>query len=119
MNKYWDKPQTIRQAVDYICDMMDEEGIEYIQNNSSASIHHTAGRFIRNDFGLWDKEAPIVQDAIKNYGIAHADDISGLIYSWVWAIYRKEEFDPVKEYEIFHKHWKMFGMTSLEAGGIK
>lgn len=112
------EPQTIRELVVYLCSQLRKEGRDYILANDSSSIHFSAGMSLRNDFGLWNKESPLVQDAIKTYGIAHADDISGLVYDWVWAIIRSEEFNPLLCVERFHKHWKQFGQTSLEAGGI-
>ena len=113
----YDNLQTIDEVVDMICDGLDEEGYEFVINNNPSSIHHGAGRRLRNECKLWDRESPIVQDAIEKYGIGHADDISGLIYRIVWAKIKKEDVGEtiINFLAEITKHWKMFGLTPLTA----
>lgn len=113
-------PSTIAAAVDAIVVSIDETEREFIRSESRShlAVHHTVGRYIRNAWSLWDPDSPIKRDAIATYRIAHADDISGLILSWVAAKVRDEEFNPFAECERFHQHWASCDMTSLEAGGV-
>lgn len=113
-------PTTIAEAVDRIVTGLSDQDRDFIKKNSPSAVHFSAGMAMRNAWGLWKKDSPIKLDAIDKYKIAHADDISGLIHSWVWARVRGEDFDPVKHCDTFHEHWrKTSNMTSLEAGGVK
>lgn len=112
------EPTTIREAVNVLVSGLSDSELKFIRENDSSSVHHTVGRNIRNEWGLWNINSPLRLDAVNTYKIAHPDDISGLIFAWVWALVRNETFDPYKECERFHKHWEQqSGMTSLEAGG--
>ena len=110
-------PSTIKDAVIQILASLNEEDKEFIRKHPSCSIHHGTGTWFRNNWSLWE-DSPLKRDAISKYKIAHADDISGLIFDWVWAKVRGEKFDPVVYCERFHKHWAKFGKTSLQAGGV-
>ena len=44
-----------------------------------ASAHFTVGMMLRNEWSLWEKDTILVRWFKENYGIDHADDISGLI----------------------------------------
>lgn len=110
-------PSTIKEAVDHIVSTLSESEKEYIRNHDPASIHFGSGMGMRNDWSLWEKETPLKRDAVDTYKIAMADDLSGLIFDWVWAIVREEPFDPIQYCERFHEHWKQYGTTSLQAGG--
>ena len=111
-------PPTIKSAVDRLITSLDEADRNFIRfTNNPCAIHYDAGRSIRNDWSLWSNDTPLKRDAATTYGIAHADDISGLIWAWVWAIVRSEYFDPEKHCEQYHKHWAKFGLDPLVAGG--
>lgn len=111
-------PSTIKDAVNHIVESLSIEDRQFIEAyNNNASVHHTIGRYIRNNWSLWGKDSPLKRDAVNTYGIAHADDISSLVLDWVYHIVNKEEFNPHQAVKKFHEHWGSFGMTSLEAGG--
>lgn len=113
-------PSTVEAAVQGVVDALDENEktvIRSFADLSSATCHHGTGRFVRNNWSLWEPDSPLKRDAVEKYGIAHADDISGLIFEWAFARVRGEEFDPVAYCERFHEHWRRYGKTSLEAGG--
>jgi hypothetical protein len=111
-------PSTVSDAVDMIVGSLSDEERDLIANTSEpASIHHTVGRFIRNSWSLWENDSPLKRDAVERYGIAHADDISGLIFHWVWSRIWEMEFDPVAHCQRYHDHWRRQGTNSLEAGG--
>lgn len=39
------------------------------------SLHHSLGRHLRNEFGLWTKDTPLYEEC-KSLGLEHADDMS-------------------------------------------
>lgn len=114
-------PSTIEEAINHIVESLDEKECEFIRSSGdSVVIHHTVGRYIRNNWSLWSPDTPLKRDAVETYQIAHADDISGLIFDWVYAKVQGIPFDPQECCERFHEHWaqaQFGGQTSLEAGG--
>jgi len=111
-------PNSVATAVEALVVSLEKDDIEYIRSTKGTSGHFTIGMAIRNSWSLWEKETPIVQDAIKTYKIAHGDDISGLIFAWAWAKVRGEDFDPLAFVERYHEHWAKTGKTSIEAAGL-
>ncbi len=113
-------PESVEAAVNTVIDRMSDEDkakIQAMDDDRSYEYHHTVGRYLRNDWSLWEPDTPIKRDAVASYGIAHADDISGLILSWVWAKIRSIDFDPKKYCESYHEHWRACGTDALTAGG--
>jgi hypothetical protein len=102
-------PRDLDSAINLLVNDLKEEDREFIKNNESISLHHGLGRSIRNAWNLWDKETHLVQWFIKNLGICHADDISGIIFTGVWQKVLNQYFDPLKEVERYHRHWKACG----------
>jgi len=112
-------PSTVEAAVDHIVEELSDIDRHFILDNSDNPhmTHHGFGRYIRNNWSLWEPDSPLKRDAVEKYKIAHADDISGLIFEWVWHKVMARDFDPKAHCEQYHKHWKKTGHTSLEAGG--
>ena len=107
-------------AVDTVVNRMSDEDktkIQAMTSDQSYEYHHTVGRYLRNNWSLWEPDSAIKRDAVASYGIAHADDISGLILSWVWAKVQGIDFDPKKCCEHYHEHWRSCGTDALTAGG--
>lgn len=118
-------PTTIPEAIKYLYSELPPESIEFAKNNDSASIHHTAGRALRNDWNLWNKESPLNKDFCERYGLfGHGDDISGIIYCGLWAKIRGEDMNEAikKEVEVYKNHWTEMGLdpkTGEETGKPK
>ena len=112
-------PSTVEAAVRHIVESISDEERDLIQEDRDVGfkVHHTIGRYIRNNWSLWEKGTPLKEDAVHTYGIAHADDISGLIIDWVAALVRADDFDPQVACQRFHAHWKKLETDSLKAGG--
>ena len=111
-------PSTVKMAVDMIVSRLtDEDRKAILASKESHCVHHTIGRYLRNNWSLWEPDTPLKRDAVNSYGIAHPDDISGLILSWVWAKVHERPFDPVEAVKVYHEHWKKAGIDSLTAGG--
>lgn len=110
-------PSTIEEAVNRIVANVTEEECEAIRQSSTAEHHFSVGMSLRNHWSLWDNDSPLKRDAAAKYGIAHADDISGLMLEWARARICGIEFDPILHCEQYHEHWAKYGKTSLQAGG--
>ncbi len=83
----------------------------------SDNDHFGIGLSVRNQWSLWELDSPLKRDAATRYGIAHTDDISGLILAWAKAMAADGSFSPIEHCKRYHEYWGQLGTTSLEAGG--
>jgi len=74
-------------------------------------FHFNAGMGLRNDLGLWHKQSILHQHFLTRFGIAHADDMSGLIFDAVWCKVHEIPFDPKPIIQKYRKHWKKQGLN--------
>jgi hypothetical protein len=110
-------PSTIEAAVDQLVASLTDQDREQIRQSDSIGLHHSSGRFLRNNWSLWEPSTPIKLDAVSKYGINHADDLSGLILAWLFAKVRGDEsFDPVEHCKQYHEHWRSMGIDPAKAG---
>ena len=112
-------PSTIRAAVQMLVDSLSKAELEVVRATDASEHHFPGGQVLRNGWSLWEADSPLKHDAVDTYKIAHADDISGLILAWAFALARNEPFDPQEHCLIYHEHWQHCRLTSLEAGGWK
>lgn len=70
-------PTNVDDAVDKLSDRMSDEDKEYLIQNGPVSVHHSLGRWIRNEWGLW-AGGPL-HDHMVGLGITHPDDMSDYI----------------------------------------
>ena len=110
-------PSTVRSAVQMLVDSLSDADLAVVQATEAGEHHFQVGQGLRNGWSLWATDSPLKRDAVANYKIAHADDISGLILAWAFALARREPFDPQQHCQIYHEHWQRYGLTSLQAGG--
>lgn len=70
-------------------------------------IHHGVGRWIRNNWNLWEQDSPLLNVIFKEFGIRHADDVSSLIAMCAWQKMKGEEITPVEWAKGFKEYWEM------------
>jgi len=104
-------PNTLEEAIDGLVQLATDTGeIEFVRiqqpDELMATIHHGFGTAVRNYFGLWFEESPVVQDIYKRYGVKHGDDCSGLILQGAIAKMQGTTFDFEKEAKSYKEHWK-------------
>jgi hypothetical protein len=110
-------PSNLDEAVSIIKDHLDEEDLNYIKSESnSSSVHFSFGMHIRNEWFLWNKKSKLVKWFKKEYGIDHADDISGLIIATVWRDVKKQPRNCKELAESYVYYWKK--MKELNKKGI-
>jgi hypothetical protein len=71
-----------------------------------ARVHFTVGLMLRNEWSLWETDTILVKWFKENYGIEHADDLSGLILD---CLVRDIQGLPRRDKELAKKyidHWK-------------
>ena len=104
------KPTTLHEAVDSVIDQLTEKDIKFIKENSDNTAHFGLGRFMHNEWGLWDKDAILPTYFRDAYKIWHADDMSGLILHGVWCKVRDVQTEYGKVVVRYHTHWKGYGL---------
>lgn len=74
-------PKTVEEAMVVLDKMLDPEDKEYLLTAEKAAImvHHTLGRWIRNNWGFWGDEDTELMTYFKKKGIKHPDDMSHYI----------------------------------------
>ncbi len=113
-------PTTIAAAVDVlVAAMTDEELSEISRGATTAMAHHGLGRWLRNNWSLWDLTTPLNRDAVKTYGLAHGDDLSSLILNWAWAKIEQggSVFEPQAHAEELKEYWKNRDTDALTVAG--
>jgi len=81
------RPVTIKEAFDDLdrCFLDKDAQILFASVTEAAGMicfHSNLGRHIRNEWGLWEESS--LAQLLNNYGLTHADDMSGAILSAYW-----------------------------------
>lgn len=74
-------PTTLEEAFDALDKMLSDEDKEYLQKNPDEApirLHHSLGRHLRNEWGLWS-DSVLKTHLMEVHGIKHPDDMSGFI----------------------------------------
>ena len=75
-------PNNIEEAFAELDRMLQQDDKDYIIEVGQIAMHHTLGRWIRNNWGLWDDEANDLKRIFTEIGISHPDDMSNYIIKW-------------------------------------
>ena len=71
---------------------------------TTASLHHTAGREIRNKWKLWGNSE--LENWFQSIGVWHPDDMSSIILDSFVKVLRKEPIDLEEQVKIYQDYWK-------------
>jgi len=80
-------PRTVAEAVQAILWAMSQNEknlTRSLTKDKLASLHHTLGMRIRNEFGLWDDNYELLMSS----GMVHPDDASRVILEALWEAVR-------------------------------
>ena len=91
MNEIWpeliqktiEPPKTITETVDRLLTVLDPEhkaAIAAMPHEELINLHFSLGMAIRNAFGFWDSQSPL----LNSYVPMHPDDISDQIIHELW-----------------------------------
>lgn len=70
-------PKTVDEAVKTLAKIVSKEDRDYLLENGAISMHHSLGRWIRNEWGLWTGSE--LKNELKKKGFEHPDDMSNYI----------------------------------------
>jgi hypothetical protein len=90
-----------------LSNLLNDDDIEYIRVGrlTTAQLHHSLGRWIRNNWGLWAKDSEIFQ-FFSDLGLHHPDDMSSIILDSFAAKLKGEEFDLDGAVKYYQEYWK-------------
>lgn len=80
-----------------------------IKDIEQFELHHTLGRFIRNQLRLWDNDTELAQ-WFFHHGIWHADDMSAIIIGAAIAKIRGTAFDLENKVKYYKDYWSASGV---------
>lgn len=72
------KPTNLAEAIKILDEQLFKEDKEYLLEHNALLVHHSLGRWIRNNFGLWEENS-ILKENIGKLGYTHPDEISNYI----------------------------------------
>jgi len=72
-------PNNLKQAIEYLDKEFTKRDKEYLLENGALLVHHSLGRWIRNNWGLWNEEDNELKANLKKLGYEHPDDMSNYI----------------------------------------
>lgn len=74
---YMKRPTNTEEAIAELDKMLSDEDNQYLKDNGAISVHHTLGRWIRNEWGLW--KGSMLKANLEKEGFSHPDDMSNHI----------------------------------------
>jgi len=99
------KPETIPDAVLQILNAPDADNLK---DEDPASFHHLTGRWMRNNWGLWDTESKLHKE-FNAIGIFHPDDMSGIILETAHRILNGKWADVAGQVMGYQRYWAKMG----------
>lgn len=99
------EPRTIAEAVEKI---LSAEDVALLKTTEASSFHHTTGRWIRNDWGLWNTNGPLHKE-FNAIGIFHADDMSGIVLEIAHRILNGYPIDLAGQVNHYKAYWAKMG----------
>ena len=82
-------PKTMDDATNRVIEMISEiqlSDLKSTQFDDLIGLHHMLGRWIRNEFGLWNADSPL----LREIGTSCADEASGRIIEAVWKLIQED-----------------------------
>lgn len=105
-------PETLNECFIALKNLLPDEDLNKIIKSENKDImhtlHHTLGRWIRNNWGLWKGKNKLVK-IFYDMKITHPDDMSGIILTSFWYHIHNEPFDIKKQVIKYQEHWKKYG----------
>ena len=71
-------PKNLEEAIKYLDKELSQEDKDYLIENGAIYAHHSLGRWIRNNWNLWNDESELKESLLK-LGYSHPDDMSNYI----------------------------------------
>ncbi len=70
-------PKTVEEAIEFLDKELDKEDKEFLIKHGAVSVHHSLGRWIRNNWGLWKSSE--LKGLLMEKGYSEPDEMSNYI----------------------------------------
>lgn len=101
-------PTTLNQCFEFLDVMLGNEDKLFIEQSSEnefiGRVHHTLGRKIRNEWGLWNSNS-LLYKYFRGMGIKHPDDMSGIILASYYRHKHNIAIDLNKQIKKYLEYW--------------
>lgn len=108
MNKNARKPNTLEEAMECFKELLTaQEQVDFtrLAEDEIGMLHHGFGRWIRNNWGLWDEKSDMCQH-MKSIGFIHADDMSHSLLREFWARMNGLSSKLAEEIKYYKEYWE-------------
>lgn len=100
-------PETWQKAVLAVCSNLSTEELKELREHGYCAFHPSVGRQIRNEWGLWDSKSPLHKSFKEEFGLTHADDMSGILLQAAHALASGKDMEFHKWAEEYLAYWEM------------
>jgi hypothetical protein len=98
-------PNNLEECFEILKQELSAEDIEYIKSmDSTAKLHHTLGRRIRNRWGFWSESK--LKEYFKKMGLFHPDDMSGIILKSFHCHLKNKPLNLDEQVKYYQDYWK-------------
>lgn len=101
------KPKTVDECMAAFTEMFSfEEQTEFlkVEKEDLVLYHHGLGRWIRNNWELWEDNSPL-KDHMSSLGFIHPDDMSQAIIEEYWNRMNNNPSELVKKAQESKEYW--------------
>lgn len=113
MNINLDKvPKDLDDCVEQLKATLTPNDIEFIKGIKPCAVHFTMGRYLRNNWSLWEDNI-LTRWFKENLKLGCADDLSGIILDCLWADIKGQPREIEKIVKEAHEHWKRYGCDPI------
>lgn len=70
-------PKTVEEAIEFLDKELNKEDKEFLIEHGAVSVHHSLGRWIRNNWGLWKSSE--LKGLLVEKGYSEPDEMSNYI----------------------------------------
>lgn len=106
-------PNNLQEAMNIL---KTRDGIEKFKNEKEENVclyHHTIGRWIRNNWGLWEEKDNQLKTYFKTLGIWHADDMSSIILTSLWRQLNNKPLNIDEQVKVYKDYWFSEGVRQI------
>lgn len=100
-------PKDLEECFIELKKMLSSEELEEFKNKEEkdvVSYHHSLGRWIRNNWGLWS-ESRLVK-YFNSIGINHPDDMSGIILDSFYRHLNNKDIRLAEQVKYYQEYWE-------------
>lgn len=99
-----DKPKP-KDLVEAVKKLLKFDRVNDFRESNPEDYHHHTGRWIRNNWSLWDKKSEL-HKFFNDIGIYHPDDMSGILLTTTHRILNRQPILLKEQIERYKKYWK-------------